>query len=320
MVYYYNKQQYRFEEYGLLGCYLLQFEDSRNFRRIIPLPSSGLRSKPSTTTIKAGGKLSKLHMEDLACKELRESHHSNDRYLEHLVKLAVVECSINLGQCIQLQDTSNLFTKSRHINRIIRVVTGIELLPNNMNLKDGFCLSKLWEPLISFPRKCKKPVTWFFKQVGPCPVALWGMESALSVLLDFLGCLGNSVFPHPSRSSPLPLAPFIPSQPLPQTSYIQNLSTPNSIGCKWPCSGPTEVPFPLLPLAFSESTYRQWSLFHRLFDSSLQTWAGLYQATYSTHSSLTLPPASAGFLLGLLFDPEAGGNMFLLNVWFSQNY
>jgi hypothetical protein len=33
-----------------------------------------------------------------------------------------------------------------------------------------------------------------------------------------------------------------------------------------------------------------------------------------------LPPASAGFLFGLLFDPEDGSHMFLLNVRFSPNY
>jgi hypothetical protein len=30
--------------------------------------------------------------------------------------------------------------------------------------------------------------------------------------------------------------------------------------------------------------------------------------------------ASANFLLGLLFDPEYGGSMFLQNIWLSLNY
>jgi hypothetical protein len=34
---------------------------------------------------------------------------------------------------------------------------------------------------------------------------------------------------------------------------------------------------------------------------------------------LSLPP-TPGFLLGLLFDPEDSGDMFLKNVWLSPNY
>jgi hypothetical protein len=37
-------------------------------------------------------------------------------------------------------------------------------------------------------------------------------------------------------------------------------------------------------------------------------------------SKLSLLPASAGFLLGLLFDPEDGGNVLLRNMVFSPNY
>jgi hypothetical protein len=33
-----------------------------------------------------------------------------------------------------------------------------------------------------------------------------------------------------------------------------------------------------------------------------------------------LSPVSAGFLLGLLFDPEEGGDMFLRNIEISPTY
>jgi hypothetical protein len=35
---------------------------------------------------------------------------------------------------------------------------------------------------------------------------------------------------------------------------------------------------------------------------------------------LGLPPASAGFLIGVFFDPENGGNTFFRNFGLFQNY
>jgi hypothetical protein len=40
----------------------------------------------------------------------------------------------------------------------------------------------------------------------------------------------------------------------------------------------------------------------------------------SKPSKLSLPPSSTGFLLGLLFDLEDGGDIFPLNVRLSLNY
>jgi hypothetical protein len=36
--------------------------------------------------------------------------------------------------------------------------------------------------------------------------------------------------------------------------------------------------------------------------------------------NLSLPPATVGFLFGLLFDPEDGDDMFLRNFPISPNY
>jgi hypothetical protein len=54
--------------------------------------------------------------------------------------------------------------------------------------------------------------------------------------------------------------------------------------------------------------------------SYFQAWIGLYQAGRSTCISLSLQPPSAGFLLGLLFAPKDGGNMFLQVIGLSPNY
>jgi hypothetical protein len=40
----------------------------------------------------------------------------------------------------------------------------------------------------------------------------------------------------------------------------------------------------------------------------------------SSGSKLSLLPASASFFLGLLFDPERGDDIALLNLGFSLNY
>jgi hypothetical protein len=54
-------------------------------------------------------------------------------------KSAVLEHSISMGHCI------------------VREAIEIELLPNNMNREDYFCLSKSWKPLICSLKDCRKP-------------------------------------------------------------------------------------------------------------------------------------------------------------------
>jgi limonene-1,2-epoxide hydrolase len=35
---------------------------------------------------------------------------------------------------------------------------------------------------------------------------------------------------------------------------------------------------------------------------------------------ISLPPATVHFLLGLIFEPEDGGEMFFSNIWLSSKY
>jgi hypothetical protein len=89
--------------------------------------------------------------------DTRLKEHRRHIRLEHPDKSAVAEHSINLGHCIQLQNTTILSTKPRYKDRIIREAIEIELHPNNMNREDGFCLSKSWKPLICSLKDHRKP-------------------------------------------------------------------------------------------------------------------------------------------------------------------
>jgi hypothetical protein len=74
----------------------------------------------------------------------------HQRYIrpEHTDKSAVAENSFDQGHRIQFHSASILATKTRYMDRIIRKAIKIELHPYNINREGGFCLSKLWKPLI----------------------------------------------------------------------------------------------------------------------------------------------------------------------------
>jgi hypothetical protein len=97
----------------------------------------------------------------------------------------------------------------------------------------------------------------------------------------------------------------------PEDRCLHNHSSENLISYKGNVLG-------LLPLALSEPPYRHW--FCSVPHSSFQVWSGLYQAWFSTFRSFSLPPASAKFLLGLLFDPEDGSSMSLWNAGLFLHY
>jgi hypothetical protein len=84
-------------------------------------------------------------------------------------------------------------------------VTEIELHPNTMNREDGFYLShgkfssSSWRNSGDLPHRFR--VMWFSSWCGLCTLSF-------TVLLVFLGCIGNSLFLHPPWSLPQPHGPL----------------------------------------------------------------------------------------------------------------
>jgi hypothetical protein len=75
--------------------------------------------------------------------DTRLKEHQRHLRLEH-----PAEHSIELDHHIQFHNTAILASKSRYLDHIIMEAIEIELHPNNMNKKTGFCLNKSWKPII----------------------------------------------------------------------------------------------------------------------------------------------------------------------------
>jgi hypothetical protein len=73
----------------------------------------------------------------------------SDIRLEHPDKAAVAEHSVDSRHRILFHDTSIHTTKTPYMDHIVREAIEVDLHPNSMNKDVGFCLSKLWKPLIS---------------------------------------------------------------------------------------------------------------------------------------------------------------------------
>jgi hypothetical protein len=96
----------------------------------------------------------KVNIGQTGCSvDTRLKQHKRHICLEHSDKSPVAEHSIEFEHHIQFHNTSILTTKSHYMDHIIMMAIEIELHPNNMNRETGFCLSKLWKPLVSSFKK-----------------------------------------------------------------------------------------------------------------------------------------------------------------------
>jgi hypothetical protein len=127
----------------------------------------------------------------------------------------------------------------------------------------------------------------------------------LLVFLDFLLQLIPSsswVFSAvPAWPLPPPTHTYSLSPLYLHTAFNQLFSGPNQVTC-FLCS----------QLLSPDSPYRQKWLIPWLFHSFCHAWICLYQAGFSICNLISLAPAAAGFLHGLIFNPEDGGDILPL--------
>jgi hypothetical protein len=96
----------------------------------------------------------KVYIGQTGCSvDTRLKEHQRHIRLDHPEKSVVAEHSVDLGHCIQFHNTSILASKTKYMDRIVREAVEIELHCNNMNKEVGFCLSKLYKPLICSLKK-----------------------------------------------------------------------------------------------------------------------------------------------------------------------
>jgi hypothetical protein len=80
--------------------------------------------------------------------DIRLKEHQRHIRLEHPDKSAVAEHSIDQGYRIQFHNSSILASKTRYMDRIVRVAIEIELHSYIINREGGFSLNNSWKPLI----------------------------------------------------------------------------------------------------------------------------------------------------------------------------
>jgi hypothetical protein len=151
--------------------------------------------------------------------------------LEYPDKSAVAGHSSNLGHRTQLHHTI-LFIKPRYMDRIMREAA--ELHPNNMNMEDGFCLSKSRKPLICSLKGRRKPPPHDSRSgfsAGPRRSVHTALIGAQNIPLRALTAS--------TLMSPLPSATSAPSAPIACLRLTHLASTPY-----------TSVPCPTHPYAF----------------------------------------------------------------------
>jgi hypothetical protein len=82
-------------------------------------------------------------------------------HVRHPDKLSVAQHRFNNDHHIQLENTEIFITKSICMGQVIRQVTEMNLLPNNMNGEVGLVLSNLWNFLVHPQRDCRCfPLRW----------------------------------------------------------------------------------------------------------------------------------------------------------------